>query len=148
LFCTKASQVWPPLAAAQDWKALPAQLPQKVVSKMRLWSMKCASQSQPVPAQLACGSPQFEGSGAEPRASEGAELAGQNQMLMPSDVHSMAYVPPPCALNAVPYEAVLLLWKEQPSLPLTEVSQSVLAGCTSDCVPPEMAHPGLVCSVM
>ena len=36
LFCTNALHVWPLLAAAQLWKALPAHEPQKVVSKMRL----------------------------------------------------------------------------------------------------------------
>lgn len=148
LFCTNSLHVWPPFAAEQLWKALPAQLPQNVVSNTRLWSRKCSSQSQPVPAQLAAGVPQPVGSGEEPSTSEGAPPAGQNQMLMPSEFHSAAYVPPPCALNCEPYVFVLDAWKEQPSLPLASASQSSLMACSNESEAPEIAQPGDVCRVM
>lgn len=69
------------------------------------------------PAKFACGVPQLLGSGLPDLMLLGTLSEGKYQTLMPDEVQSVAYTPPPRALKAVPYEVALLLWTPQPLKP-------------------------------
>lgn len=110
LSCTNAWQLVDFDEHTESWpQTLPAQSPQKVMSKMMLCSRKCWSMSHP-PSNLATGLPHPLGFGLPLETSPGITPLGKNQMLMASPVHSVAYTPPPFALKPVPYEAVS--WEE------------------------------------
>lgn len=76
---------------APNTDACPAQSPQKVVSKTSCMLLKYLSMAQPEPPwKAAVGVPQAAGLGFAPVTSEGAWPLAQNQMLMWSEVHSVA----------------------------------------------------------
>jgi hypothetical protein len=54
------------------------------------------------PAKFACGVPQLFGSGFPDRMLPGTLSEGKYQILIPDDVQSVAYTPPPLALKEVP----------------------------------------------
>jgi hypothetical protein len=65
---------------------------------------------------FAAGSPHVLGFGLPDAMSDGIDSRGKNQMLMAASVHSVAYTPPPFALNPEPYDAVLPSDMPQPTL--------------------------------
>ena len=97
------------------------------MSKIAMWDLKYADGSQFVAGQSAIGAPQLSGSGAFAVMSTGIELRGKKNTAIPESSHftnpelnkpfhkflmrnigvySLAYTPPPLALNAAPKEFV------------------------------------------
>lgn len=102
LFWTKSWQVFA-LAeqVGSELQTLPAQSPQKVVSKTICWSLNMLSILHDDEPKLASGRPQDEGSGDE-LMFDGTDLRGKYQTLIPFEVHSVAYTPPFPLLNPSP----------------------------------------------
>ena len=91
LFCTKFWHVPEHWLSAPKTEACPAKSPQKVVSKTSCMLLKWLSMVHPCPPwKLAVGFPHAAGLGFLPVTSEGALPLAQNQMLMWSEVHSVA----------------------------------------------------------
>ena len=99
-FCwTYCAHVATPVSCAQlcdcpgipvDVHTLPAQSPQRVVSKIAEWSWKNWNGLQVLAGQNALGVPHDAGMGAFAVISDGMLLRGKNQTLMPVSSHSTA----------------------------------------------------------
>lgn len=141
VFMTYSSHVGARVEHSEVFQTAPAQSPQRVRSKMIDMLAKCWSMVEvPLLAKSALGSPQPVGSGLEEFTSAGVEPRGKDQILMKSEVHSVAKTAPWLSLKALPNVMLELSWIEQPKLlkfrsELYEIGDSTYFGSPLPSVP-------------